>query len=178
MKISIQSIVQIAIFAAIISICAQIRIPLAGGVPFTLQTTGVALAGVILGPKKGVVSVIIYILLGAVGAPVFNGLQGGIAVVFGPTGGFILSFPLLALAASFAIRKKHIIHWAIWLVLGVAVNLTIGMVFYAFRLETTILASFSVTVAPFLLTSMLQIALIITAGKALRHALIKSRVSI
>ncbi|MCL2575909.1 MAG: biotin transporter BioY [Defluviitaleaceae bacterium] len=178
MKIPIRDITQIAIFTAIIVICAQIRIPLSGGVPFTLQTTGVALAGIILGAKKGVIAVCIYILLGAAGVPVFNGLQGGIGIIAGHTGGFILSFPLITLSAAFAARKQNVLYWAMLLILGFAANLAIGMVFFAAILERTIANAFAAAVAPFLLTSLLQIGIVIALGKALRYALIKSRITI
>jgi len=178
MKISIQTICQVAIFAAIIAICAQIRMPLVGGVPFTLQTTGVALAGAILGWKKGVVAVSVYILLGAIGLPVFNGPAGGIGIIFGPTGGFILTFPLLALAAAIGARKAHIAHWAAWISLGVAVNLTLGSLWLAFERQITLAAAFSAGMTPFWLTSLIQIAIVITAGKTLRYALVKARINI
>jgi len=178
MKISAQSICQVAIFAAIIAICAQIRMPLVGGIPFTLQTTGVALAGVVLGSKKGVVAVLIYILLGAVGLPVFTSMTGGVGIIFGPTGGFILTFPLIALAAGIGARKTNVAHWAIWIILGVAINLTLGSLWLAFERQIPLEAAFAAGMMPFWLTSLIQIAIVITAGKTLRYTLIKARINI
>ena len=65
----------IGLFAALIAVCAQIQIPAA--VPFTLQTFAIFLAVGLLGGKRGTVSVVIYILLGMVGLPVFAGFKGG-----------------------------------------------------------------------------------------------------
>ena len=87
---SIRSVCQIALFAAIIAVCSQIQIPLT--VPFTMQTFAVFSALAILGGKNGTISILIYIALGAIGVPVFAGFSGGIGVLFGTTGGYILGF--------------------------------------------------------------------------------------
>ncbi|MCL2355896.1 MAG: biotin transporter BioY [Defluviitaleaceae bacterium] len=102
---SVRDLCYIAIMTAVIAVCAFIVIPLPGGVPFTLQTWAILLAGMILGPKKGVVAVLIYILLGLVGVPIFHGGRSGLEVLAGPTGGFLISFPLLAFAAG--LRRAH-----------------------------------------------------------------------
>ena len=94
----------ISIFAAIIAVCAQVSLPMPYGVPLTLQTFAIQLAGVVLGPKKGALAALVYITLGAVGVPVFAGFTGGMGIVLGVTGGFILSFPLLALLAGIGSR--------------------------------------------------------------------------
>ena len=80
----------IAIFAVLIAICSWISIP--AQVPFTLQTFAVFLAFGVLGGKRGTMAVLVYILLGAVGIPVFAGFTGGIGVLMGNTGGYILGF--------------------------------------------------------------------------------------
>lgn len=90
-----RDIVYIGIMTAIIAICSWISIP--ATVPFTLQTMGVFIAVGVLGGKRGTFSVLTYILLGAVGVPVFAGFSGGIGVVFGTTGGYIVGFLFSAL---------------------------------------------------------------------------------
>ena len=86
--------VYVAIFGALLAVCSQIQIPLT--VPITLQTFGVFIALEILGGKKGFFSVLVFILLGAIGIPVFAGFTGGLGVLFGSTGGYILGFILTA----------------------------------------------------------------------------------
>ena len=81
-------LVYISMFTVLIAICSWISIPAA--VPFTLQTLGVFLAVGILGGKRGTMAVLVYILLGAIGIPVFAGFSGGIGVLTGTTGGFIV----------------------------------------------------------------------------------------
>lgn len=80
----------IAVFAVIMAICSWISIP--AQVPFTLQTFAVFLAFGVLGGKRGTMAVLVYILLGAVGIPVFAGFTGGIGVLMGNTGGYIIGF--------------------------------------------------------------------------------------
>lgn len=80
-----------AFFAALTAVCAWIGIPL-GDTVFTLQTLAVFLALGLLGGKWGTVSILCYLLLGAVGAPVFSGFRGGIGALLGPTGGYLWGF--------------------------------------------------------------------------------------
>lgn len=89
-KLTVKDLTLIALMAVLIAVCSWISIPAA--VPFTLQTLGIFLALRLLGGAKGTVSVLVYILLGAVGVPVFAGFSGGVGVLFGPTGGYILGF--------------------------------------------------------------------------------------
>lgn len=91
-----RDLVYIGVFATLISICSWISIP--ASVPFTLQTMGVFTAVGLLGGKRGTLSVLTYILLGMIGVPVFAGFSGGVGVVLGTTGGYILGFLFSALA--------------------------------------------------------------------------------
>lgn len=84
------------LFAALMAICAWISIPVSD-IGFTLQTFGVFLALGLLGGKWGTVSILIYLLLGAVGMPVFSGFRGGIGALLGVTGGFLWGFLLSGL---------------------------------------------------------------------------------
>lgn len=80
-----------ALFAALMAICAWISIPV-GDIAFTMQTFAVFLALGLLGGKWGTVSILIYLLLGTVGMPVFSGFQGGFGVLLGVTGGYLWGF--------------------------------------------------------------------------------------
>ena len=84
---SIQDICSVAIMAALTAVMAQISIPMPMGVPMTMQTFAVTLAGVILGSKRGAVSMVVYLLIGSVGVPVFSNMGGGVQYLIGPTGG-------------------------------------------------------------------------------------------
>ncbi len=94
-KLKTVDLVYIAIFAALMAVCSWISIPMV--VPFTLQTLGVFLAVGILGGKRGTIAVLVYILLGAVGLPVFANFKGGPGALLGTTGGYIIGFLFTAL---------------------------------------------------------------------------------
>lgn len=88
-------LIYMAIGAALIAVCSWVTIPLV--VPFTLQTFAVFTVVELLGGKKGCLSILVYILLGAVGLPVFSGFKGGIGALIGTTGGYIIGFIFIAL---------------------------------------------------------------------------------
>ncbi|HEU5037422.1 MAG TPA: biotin transporter BioY [Nocardioides sp.] len=108
----------VAGFAALISACAYIgAIPVGGaGVPVTLQTFGVMLAGCVLGPVRGFLAVSLYLLLGAVGLPVFAEHSSGLAVFTGPSAGYLIAFPIAAAVGGFLVKyvaREHRTQ-AIW----------------------------------------------------------------
>lgn len=125
-----QDLVYIGVFTAIIAICSWISIPSA--VPFTLQTMGVFTAVGLLGGKRGTVTVLAYILLGAIGVPVFAGFSGGVGVILGTTGGYIVGFLFSALMMwgmekVFGRGKKAL---AISMLAGLFVCYAIGTVWF------------------------------------------------
>jgi biotin transport system substrate-specific component len=99
-----------AMFVALLAISGMFSIPV-GPVPITLQTLVVMLAGSVLGAKRGFVSMVVFILLAAVGAPVLSGGGGGIASLLGPTGGYIFSWPFAAFFIGWIIEKWGSAVW-------------------------------------------------------------------
>ena len=85
-----------AMFAALICVLAPFSIPMPGGIPLSLATFPIMLAGCLEGPVSGTVSVFIYLLLGLTGLPVFSGMRSGPAVLFGMTGGFLIGYLALS----------------------------------------------------------------------------------
>lgn len=94
-KTNTYDLVLIAVFAVLMAMCAYISIPVA--VPFTMQTFGIFLTLNVLGGKRGTFAVCLYILMGAIGLPVFAGFQSGVGVLLGPTGGYVIGFVLSCL---------------------------------------------------------------------------------
>jgi len=88
----LKSLTQIALCGALIALLSQLVLPLPAGVPMTLQTLGVAFCGFYLEKKKGSAAVLLYLLLGAVGLPVFSAFSGGFGRLLGPSGGFLWGF--------------------------------------------------------------------------------------
>ena len=104
MKLKTKELVICSIFASLTAILTQISIPLPA-VPLTMQVFAVALCGLVLGKRLGFISQIIYVLLGTIGLPVFAQFSGGIGIILGPTGGFILSFPIIAFIVGYFSEK-------------------------------------------------------------------------
>ena len=115
-----------ASFAALMALSAWLCVPVMG-MTFTLQTFGLFLALLLQGGKWGTVSVLIYLLLGAVGMPVFSGFQGGIGVLFGATGGYIWGFLAAALVYRLTEKLKPLYSCA----LGLAACYIVGTVWFA-----------------------------------------------
>ncbi len=130
-----RDITRIALFTALTALGAQIAIPI-GEVPITLQVLFVLLSGMMLPPKHAFLSQLFYLLLGAVGFPVFAGFKGGVAHLYGPTAGYLWAFPLSALLVSYlfarggnyvlkmisALSGVGVIYFGGWLRLGLFLN--------------------------------------------------------
>jgi biotin transport system substrate-specific component len=161
----------IALFAAIMAICSWISVP--APVPFTLQTLAVFLAVGLLGGKRGTIAVAVYILLGAVGLPVFAGFSGGIGTLLGLTGGYIIGFLACALVmwGFFYIFGDGTWQLASAMILGLAVCYALGTVwFMEVYLRTTgpitLLSVLSSCVFPFIIPDLIKAALaLVLAGR-------------
>ncbi|EGG85113.1 hypothetical protein HMPREF0992_00040 [Lachnospiraceae bacterium 6_1_63FAA] len=168
-------LVYISMFTVLIAICSWISIPAA--VPFTLQTLGVFLAVGILGGKRGTIAVLVYILLGAIGIPVFAGFSGGIGVLTGTTGGYIVGFLASALVMwgmerAFGKGKKiQILSMLVGLLACYAVGTLWFMAVYTHQTgEVGILAVLGWCVFPFVIPDILKIALAVILSGRLKGA--------
>lgn len=138
-----------ALFTALLSAAAYIAIPV-GPVPFTLQVYVVVLAGMVLGPRLGALSVLAYLLLGLV-APVYSGGTSGLGVLFGPTGGYLLGF-VVAVIITGLIAHWPKGRWPRLLVAGLAGLLPIyalGATWLALQLGLTRDAALAAGLVPF-----------------------------
>jgi biotin transport system substrate-specific component len=109
--------------AAVTAVAAQIAIPIPP-MPFTLQVLAVILSGLLLGPRYGALAQAVYVLVGAVGVPVFSEFSGGLGAILGPTGGYLVSYPIAAAAAGFAsgaarsVSRRRVLWtsflWGVW----------------------------------------------------------------
>ena len=155
--------VYIGLSAAIIVICSWIAIPFA--VPITLQTLAICLVSGLFGAKRGSLAVLIYILLGAIGIPVFTGFKGGIGVLFASTGGYIIGFVFTALIAG-AVSDKTNKTWAVLLsmIIGVVVCYAFGTIWFAFiyakeNTPQSLGTILSICVFPFLIPDAIKITI-------------------
>ena len=123
--------------AAVTAVAAQITVPISP-VPFTLQVLAVILSGLLLGLRTGALAQAIYVLVGVVGVPVFAGFKGGLGVVLGPTGGYLISYPIAAAVAGLAAhtvarasRRKALWTGFLWGCAGLAVIYALGATWLA-----------------------------------------------
>lgn len=165
-----------ALFAAIIAIMAQMIIPLPL-VPITGQTLAVGLAAVILGSKYGALSALLYMLLGAIGLPVFSGASGGPGVIIGPTGGYIVSFIISAWLIGYYVEKTSstTIQAFIANLIGMLINLFIGTVWLKLFLDLSWTAAYASGFIPFIAGGILKAILAAWIGITVRNRLTSAR---
>lgn len=178
MKLSTKEIILCALFAAIISILAQISIPLPfTTVPLTMLIFAVSVTGLILGAKLGTISVLIYLLLGGIGIPVFAQFSGGIGVLFGPTGGYLLGLPLMVYIIGFSKDKfSHNTVIFLSLILGLISVYITGTLMFAAITGNTIYQSILYCVLPFILVDLIKLALAFTIGSTVSKRVYSSLV--
>lgn len=175
MNLKTQNIVICGLFAAITAVLAQISIPLPfTTVPLTMQIFAVALAGLLLGSKRGFVAILIYVLLGAIGLPVFAQMSGGLGVLLGPTGGFLLGCPFMAFVIGYVSeRTSSKLYILLSMVLGLGVVYITGTIMYSVVTNSTIKDSIMYCVVPFVVVDLIKLFLATSVG-----VLVSKRVNI
>lgn len=173
-RLNIRDMAYIGTFAALIAACSWIMVPSA--VPFTLQTFGVFTALGILGGKRGTFAVLTYILLGTLGVPVFAGFTGGIGILLGSTGGYIVGFLVTALLmwAGENLFGGGRLTLAISMVLGLLACYAVGTVwFMSVYTRTTgpvgLTAVLGWCVIPFIIPDLIKIALALLLTERLKR---------
>lgn len=175
---AVSDLVKIAFFAVLIAVCTWISIP--SQIPFTLQTLAIFTALGILGGKKGTIAIGIYILLGLIGIPVFSNFRGGIGVLAGATGGYIMGFiftgllywAITAVLYRFCRTKRaEIIVSAIAMVLGNIVCYAAGTAYFIIIYAKSsggigVGAALSMCVLPFVIPDLIKIGVALFISKA------------
>lgn len=142
-----------ALFAALTAVCSMISVPLPfTPVPINLATLSVFLAGGLLGSRDGAVSQAVYVILGAAGVPVFHSFTGGLGILTGPTGGYIVGYVAAAWLTGFCIeRLGHRVHkYAVSMAIGMAVCYALGTLWFIYITSTGPGAAMMMCVVPFL----------------------------
>ena len=173
---SAYTITRVALMAAVTAVAAQIAVPLPfSPIPFTLQVLAVVLSGLLLGPFRGAMSQAVYVLIGAAGAPVFAGFSGGFGSIAGPTGGYLVSYPIAAALAGLAARamKDAARRRALWTgflcgCAALAVIYALGTVWLSVVTGLPLPAAVAQGVAPFVVFDLMKVALatIVAVGAA------------
>ena len=152
-KIRTKQMVLIALMTAVTCVLGPLSIPLPfSPVPISLTNFAIFLAIFVLGMKSGTISFIIYLLLGAIGVPVFSSFRGGLQVLAGPTGGYLIGFIFLALIMGFALDHfdRKLVPTIIGMIIGMAVCYAFGTVWLAKLLSLSFKEGLMMGVIPYL----------------------------
>ncbi len=155
-------------FISLIAILSQISIPLPSGVPITLQTFAISLCGFILGKKNSVIAIIVYILSGTFGFPVFTGFKSGLSVIAGLTGGFITGFVFLAYFCGKACEIKNRVFSLIICFTGLFLVHICGIIWFSLITENSFYNSFFIVSLPYILKDMVSVILAMTFSNILK----------
>lgn len=175
-QLNVQTMIMIALFAAIISVLSQFAIPMPFGVPITGQTLAIGLAATILGARYSTIATILYIFLGIAGVPVFAQMQAGIGVVFGPTGGFLISFIPTAYITGKYLEKTNFTwpHALIANFIGMFITLILGTLWLKWIASLSWTASFMAGFIPFIPGGILKAVIASFLGITVRHRLMNA----
>jgi biotin transport system substrate-specific component len=149
-----------ALFAALTAVCSMISIPLPfTPVPINLATLSVFLAGGLLGSRDGAISQAVYVVLGAVGLPVFHSFTGGVGILTGPTGGYIIGYIAAAWLTGLLIEKLRQGFWKniVSMIAGLAACYVLGTAWFMYITSTGLAAALMMCVVPFLIGDALKI---------------------
>ena len=177
-KIKTKQMVLIALMTAVTCVLGPLSIPLPfSPVPISLTNFAIFLAIFVLGMKNGTISFIIYLLLGAVGVPVFSSFRGGLQVLAGPTGGYLTGFIFLALIMGFALDHfdRKLVPTIIGMIIGMAVCYTFGTVWLAKLLSLSFKEGLMMGVIPYLAGDVAKIIIAAIVGPKLYGATQKIR---
>lgn len=176
-KIPVKDMTQIAIITALLCILAPMSIPI-GPVPVSLTGLIIYLSLYVLGMKKGTLSLLIYLLIGAVGLPVFSGYTGGLAKLTGATGGYLVGFLFITLIGGYAVDRwpgKYWLHFIAYVV-STAICYALGTAWFVYLMQCTLGYALSVCVTPFILVDICKMVIGILVGPQVRKRLAKANV--
>ena len=177
-KIRTKQMVLIALMTAVTCVLGPLSIPLPfSPVPISLTNFAIFLAIFVLGMKSGTISLILYLLLGAIGVPVFSSFRGGLQVLAGPTGGYLIGFIFLALIMGFALDHfdRKLVPTIIGMIIGMAVCYAFGTVWLAKLLSLSFKEGLMMGVIPYLAGDAAKIIIAAIVGPKLYGATQKIR---
>ena len=169
-----KSMIKIALMTSIMCVIAPFTLPLPfTPIPISMANLIIYISCCILGTKKGTMSLILYLLIGVFGLPVFSGFSGGLSKLAGPTGGYILGFIFCAVLTGLFVDKfeDKIYMYPVGMILGTIICYVFGTAWLAFQLKLGFAQAMFMGVIPYLLGDILKIAVSTILGYTLRHRL-------
>jgi biotin transport system substrate-specific component len=167
-KFHTRSLIFAALLAAFMAIIGPLSIPLPGGVPLSLLTFGLFLAAYLLGWRLGTLAVLIYLLLGLVGLPVFSGFTAGASKLLGPTGGYLIGYiPAALIAGKLCAAHRKFLPTVLSMLAGSVVCLAVGTVWFMAVTHTALIPALVICVVPFIPGDIAKMAAAAAVGRIL-----------
>lgn len=176
-----RSIAYVGLSIAIIAVCSWVTVPI-GPIPFTLQMFGIPLVIALLSPIEAITAVFLYVLIGALGVPLFAGFKGGIGVLMAPTGGFLIGYlfgTILGALFLYSVRNKEksavrsIVYAVIAGVIFTIVAYIIGCIQYSMVAGIGIPQAFLVSCAPFIIPDIAKVVVAAICAQPIRKAVVE-----
>lgn len=161
-----------ALMAALMCVLCPISLPI-GPIPISLSILVIIITTMVLGTWRALVSYTVYLLLGAVGMPVFSGFQGGLAKLAGPTGGYLVGFFLIILIGGIVMEltKGNLLLTMLAMAVGVAADYVLGTAWFVLQTESTLAHALEVCVYPFIPVDLAKILVGVLFGKLVKTSL-------
>lgn len=175
-KSAIFNMTSCALMAALMCVLCPVSVPI-GPIPISLSILVILLTVYVLGTWRALVSYTVYLLLGAVGMPVFSGFQGGLAKLAGPTGGYLAGFWLMILVAGIIMEKgkRNLLVTILGMLVGVAIDYAVGTTWFVFQTESTVVHALDVCVYPFIPFDVAKIVIAVLLGSVVYQGLQKAK---
>ena len=175
-KSTVFNMTSCALMAALMCVLCPMSLPI-GPIPISLSVFVILLTVYVLGTWRALVSYTVYLLLGAVGMPVFSGFQGGLAKLAGPTGGYLAGFWLMILVAGIIMEKgkRNLLVTILGMLVGVAIDYAVGTAWFVFQTESTVVHALDVCVYPFIPFDVAKIVIAVLLGSVVYQGLQKAK---
>ena len=175
-KSTVFNMTSCALMAALMCVLCPVSVPI-GPIPISLSILVILLTVYVLGTWRALVSYTVYLLLGAVGMPVFSGFQGGLAKLAGPTGGYLAGFWLMILVAGIIMEKgkRNLLVTILGMLVGVAIDYAVGTAWFVFQTESTVVHALDVCVYPFIPFDVTKIVIAVLLGSVVYKGLQKAK---
>ena len=176
-KLPVKQLALVGLMAAVICVLGPLALSIPiSPVPISLGTLAIYFVMSVLGMKLGTLSVIIYILLGLVGVPVFAGFTAGPGKLFGPTGGYIIGYIFMAMICGFFVDKfgQKLPLYFLGMILGTAICYLFGTIWLQVQLETTFVKALAMAVLPYIPGDLVKLIIAMAVGFQVRKRLLKS----
>lgn len=169
---SVREMALIAVMTAVICVLGPLSVPI-GVIPVSFTNLAIYLAIYVLGCRRGVISYVVYLLIGMVGVPVFSGFTGGVAKLFGPTGGYLIGFIFMAIICGIVIDKFEckFVPSMIGMIVGTIVCYFFGTAWLAYQAGMSFQAALAAGVLPFIIPDLVKMVIAAVVGVQIRRQL-------